>query len=336
MIDFNPLTNVINNGRRFLLTTHVNPDADAIGSEIAMYFILKALGKDVKVINYSETPYYLKFLDPENVVQKFDAGLHEEVFSEVDVIIHLDLNRCSRTVKMEPYIKSSSAIKIVIDHHEDPEDFHNHIFADTSYSSTGHIIYDFLEQTRITPITLEIATPVYAAIMTDTGSFKYDRTTPRVHRIAAHLLEIGVNPTDVYRLIYDESKFTKFKLLGRALNSMKLYNNDKLAVMVVTQKDLDECAALETDTEGFINFCMGVENVVVGLFFLELSDGFKVSLRSKGSYYIHKLAQLFGGGGHKNASGIRIRNEKMNDLKDKIIDETILTINKGNGKNVQA
>jgi len=334
MIDFKPLTAVLHNGKSFLLTTHVNPDADAIGSEIAMYFILKALGKNVKVLNYSETPYYLQFLDSDNVIEQFDPLLHERVFSDVDVIILLDLNRANRTVKMEPYIKGSSALKIVIDHHEDPEDFHNHLFADTSYSSTGHIIYDFLEQTKIVPLSLNIATPIYAAIMTDTGSFKYDRTTPRVHRIAAHLLELGVNPTNVYRLIYDESKFTKFKLLGRALESMKLYNNNTMAVMVVTQNDLDECAALETDTDGFINFCMGVENVVVGLFFLELNDGFKVSLRSKGTYYIHKLARLFGGGGHKNASGIRIRNEKMNDLKDKIIDEAILTINKGNSGNV--
>lgn len=329
MINFEPLADVVNNGKNFLITTHVNPDADAIGSEIALYFILKSLQKKINIVNYSSTPYYLQFLDPDNAIQQFHPEKHESLFSEVDVIIHVDLNRCSRTVKMEPYIKGSKALKIIIDHHEDPEDFHDHLIADTSYSSTGHIIYDFLEKTKITPISPDIAIPIYAAIMTDTGSFKYDRTTPRVHRIAAHLLEIGVNPTDVYRQIYDESKFTKYKLLGRGLESMTLFNDGNLAVMTIYQKDLAECDALETDTDGFINFCMGVEKVVVGLFFLELEDGFKASLRSKGNYSVHKLAALFGGGGHRNASGIRIRNHKMYEFKDKIIEETIIMINKG-------
>jgi phosphoesterase RecJ-like protein len=312
-MNFDILYDIISSKNSFLLTTHVNPDVDAIGSVIALYKVLKKLGKKVRAVNYSETPYYLEFLDDEKVIEKYDEEIHSNIFNEVEVIFSLDYNRIDRLVKMSDKFKVSKAIKICIDHHQDPEKVFDIYFCLTEYAATGQILYDFIVKKNIVKLDLEIAIPLYAAIMADSGSFRFERTTPELHRIAAHLLEIGVNPSEVYDKIYDECNFGKIKLLGDAINSIKLYGDKKeLAVMIVTQESLKRNEALESDTDGFINLCMTINGVKAALKFMELNDGFKVSLRSKGEIPMHKFAGYYEGGGHKNAAGIRLKNEDMN------------------------
>src|SRR5690606_14761684 len=177
----------------FLLTTHVNPDADAIGSEIAFYQLLKKLNKKVRIVNHSITPYNLLFLDVDKKIEHFSEDEHSTIFNDTDVIIALDFNRADRVVRMKDGFISSSKIKICIDHHQDPENVFHEKFVDTSYSSTGEIIFDFIKQTKIVELDYSIALPVYAAIMTDTGSFRFDRTTPELHRKTAELLELKVS-----------------------------------------------------------------------------------------------------------------------------------------------
>ncbi|MBP9581781.1 MAG: DHH family phosphoesterase [Ignavibacterium sp.] len=198
MIDFEKLKNIILSNSSFLLTTHVNPDADAIGSEIAFYHLLKKVGKKVFIINHSATPYNLEFFNKDNVIQKFDEVEHKKIFNQVDVLVALDFNRADRTVRMEDYFRSSTKLKICIDHHQDPEDFVDHQFIDTESCATGQIIYNLIKQTKIVELDFNIAEPIYAAIMTDTGSFRFDRTTSEVHTIIAELLKLGVNPEQVY------------------------------------------------------------------------------------------------------------------------------------------
>ncbi len=320
MIDFKELESIIKDYNSFLLTTHVNPDADAIGSEIALYLILKKLGKNVKIVNHHATPYNLVFLDTDKVIEKYDPEKHKSIFDEADVLVALDFNRSDRMVSMQKAFNNSKKLKICIDHHQDAEDFADKYFMDTDYCATGHILFDFIKQTKIVPLTYDIANPVYAAIMTDTGSFRFERTTPELHKIAAELLETGVVPGDVYDKIYDQSRFSKIRLLGKALESIKLYGNDeKISYMILTQNDFKDSDAIESDTDNFVNFCLSIENVVMGLLFLELKQGFKVSFRSKGKIPVNKLAQEFGGGGHINASGARIHNGKLNDYVSTIL-----------------
>lgn len=309
MIDFKKLSEIISDPRNnsFLLTSHVNPDADAIGSEIAFYFLLKTLGKKIKIINHSETPYNLNFLDTDSVIETYDEEKHRNIFNEVDVLVALDFNRSDRMVRMTQAFNESKKLKICIDHHQEPEKFADHYFIDTNYSATGEIIYDFIIKTEIVKLSYEIAYPVYAAIMTDTGSFRFERTSPKIHQIAAELLKIGVNPGDVYDNIYDQSKFSKIRLMGKALESIKLYGDEeKIAYMVLTRDDFKVTGAVESDTDGFVNITLSIENVVLGLLFLELEEGFKVSFRSKGNIAANKLAAEYGGGGHMNAAGARI------------------------------
>lgn len=322
-MDFKKLKEIIEQNNSFLLTTHVNPDADAIGSEVAFYKLLKSLDKKIYIINHSLTPYNLQFLDDEKVIEKYDQQKHPEILRSVDVLIGLDFNRSDRLVSMREDFLKSNKTKIIIDHHQDAEDFVDYLFVDTEYCATGHIIYDFIKQTKIVGLNYSIAYPVYAAIMTDTGSFRFERTTPEVHKIAAGLLDIGVNPIEVYDKIYDQSKFSKVRLLGKALDSLKLHGNrNEISYMILKQDDFNSLGAIESDTDSFVNLTLSIENVKIGLLFIELKKGFKVSFRSKGNIAVNKLAAEFGGGGHINASGLRIFDKKIEDFIPKILSKT--------------
>ena len=327
MIDFEKLKHIILNNSSFLLTTHVNPDADAIGSEVALYYLLKKLGKKVFIINHSSTPYNMEFFNVGNIIHRYEEKLHQNIFNEVDVVVALDFNRADRTVRMEQGIRSSSKLKICIDHHQDPENFVDHFFVDTNYCATGHIIFDFIKSTKIVELDLQIAEALYAAIMTDTGSFRFERTTSEVHKVVAELLEQGVNPEKVYDQLYDQSKFSKVRLLGRALNSIQLTGDGKIGYMVITQKDFVELDAIESDTENFVNHNLSIENVVLGILFIELKNGFKVSFRSKGNIPVNLLAKEFGGGGHINASGARFFTNNMQEMITVIITKAITYLN---------
>ena len=321
MIDFQKLADIVNNNNTSLITTHVNPDADAIGSEIALGEMFRVLGKKFKIINHSATPYNLQFLDSENVIEKYDSALHSFYFDSMDVLIALDFNKADRMVSMQKAFSDSKQLKICIDHHQDPQDFVNFHFIDSNYAATGHILYDFIKSTDIIKINKDIAAPLYAAIMTDTGSFRFERTTANLHRIIADLLDTGIDPTWIYDQLYDESKLSKIKLLGKCLTSLKLIAENKIGYMLLTQNDFSEFGAFESDTENFVNFIISIEGVKLGMLFIELKSGFKVSFRSKGKLPANKLAGIFGGGGHTNASGARFKDSKMQEMIPKILNE---------------
>ncbi|MDR3665511.1 MAG: bifunctional oligoribonuclease/PAP phosphatase NrnA [Ignavibacteriaceae bacterium] len=329
MIDFKLLKKIISDNSSFLITTHVNPDADAIGSEIALYIILKELGKEAHIVNYSETPYNLIFLDKPKAIETYNEDKHIPLIHTVDVIIAVDFNKSDRAVKMKSVINDSSALKICIDHHLDPEKFADHYFIDTIYSATGEIIYDFIKKTNIIKLTYDLAYPLYAAIMTDTGSFRFERTTEGLHLIAAEMLKLGVVPGEVFDKIYDQCKLSKFKLLGLSLNTLKLFgDNNNVGYMILTQKDFQDTDALESDTDGFVNFALSVENVKIGIIFVELMDGFKVSFRSKGNVSVNNLAKEYGGGGHTNAAGARFPEHNLEELLPEILNKASEYANK--------
>lgn len=319
MNDFSKLKKIIEEHESFLLSTHVNPDADALGSELAFYFILKKLGKKIKVVNHSSTPYNLEFLDEEKIIEKFDEAVHGKIFDEAEVFVLLDLNQANRIVKMEKGFRSFKGIKVCIDHHQDPENVFDNYFGSTDYSATSEIIYEFIEQTKIVEIDYAIALQLYAGIMTDTGSFRFDRTSPRIHRIIAQLLETGVNPTIVYDKIYDQFKFARAKLLGEALSTIELDSTKQIAIMSIKLETLTRTGATEADIDGFVNYCLTIQNVRIGILFYELKDGLKISFRSKGDIPVNKLAVEFGGGGHTNASGTRLFHTNIEEYKEKVI-----------------
>ncbi len=318
-MDFSTLKKIIEENSNFIITCHVNPDADAIGSELAFADLLRQKNKNVKVINYSKTPYNLEFLDKDNIIEKYETTKHDDIIKTADVIILLDLNQLSRTVKMENAVRTSGAVKVCIDHHTEPEKFSEFMIVNKNYSSTGEIIFDFITQTGIAELNYNIALQLYAAIMTDTGSFRFERTTPELHRKVAILLEKGVSPYDVYDKIYAQFYLSRNKLLGYALTTLELSESGKVAYMTITQKMLKETGALEADVDGFVNYCLEIKGVQIGMLFFELKDGVKVSFRSKLDVPVNVLAEKFNGGGHFNASGTRLYDTKLSDIKPKII-----------------
>lgn len=314
MNQFDQLKNIIESKTSFLITSHVNPDADAICSELAIYLLLKKLGKKARIVNHSLTPYNLEFLDEEKVIERYDEKIHENIFNDADVMMLLDLNQANRVVRMEKGLREFKKTKVCIDHHQDPEKFYDLFVGGTDYSATGEVIYDFIKSTDVVKLDYQIAYQIYTAIMTDTGSFRFERTSPKIHKIIAELLEFGINPTEIYNKVYDQFHFSRIKLLGEALNSIQLDSTKKIAVMTLSNETQLKHNAVEADVDGFVNYCLSIQGVQIGILLYELKDGVKVSFRSKGNIQVSKLASEFGGGGHSNASGARFFNIKIDDI----------------------
>lgn len=320
------IVDLIHKNQEFILTSHVNPDGDAIGSEIALQIFLKNLGKNARIINYSPTPANYTFLDKENTIEQFDEQNHVQVIENADVIFILDTNEYERVRTLGPFIKTSKAKRVLIDHHlgMKKEEFDYYI-SDTDSPATGEILYRFFKgisaETDTNVITKDMALALYTGIMTDTGSFKFDRTEPETHLIAADLLSYGINPFDVYNEVYNRATLGKLHLLGRFLNNITLEYNNRLAFSKVLQSDFTETATDEYAIEGFSTHLMSLEPVQLGIVITQTKRGVKLSFRSKGDIHSNLLAKEFGGGGHQNASGAFVVGAEINALTKNIIEK---------------
>ncbi len=319
MFNFIDLKELFIKNNKFVITCHVNPDADALGSELAIYYILKKFNKDVRIINYSKTPENLLFLDSENVLEIYNNKFHDDIILNSDVVIFVDLNAISRTRLMADVLNKFNKIKICIDHHEYPEDFTPYIISSTESCATGEIIYDFINDTKICNIDYDIAFCLYAAIMTDTGSFRFDRTSSKTHLIIAQLLDTGIKPNEIYINIYEKSNIEKIKLLGLMLSDLKINDNKDICYFVITDKMINDYGVEESEIDGFVNNTLTIKGIKIGMLFIELKDGFKVSLRSRGKIPVNILAKKYGGGGHLNASGIRMIEKSIDEYIDLLI-----------------
>lgn len=303
------IVSLINNNQEFILTSHVNPDGDSIGSEIALQLYLKSLGKNAGILNYSPTPDNYTFLDKERVIEQFDEAKHKDKILNADVIFILDTNEFQRVRTLAPYIQASKAKKILIDHHLgfNPEQFDEYI-VDTDSPATGEMLYRFFKEIEASEggkkvITRDIALALYTAIMTDTGSFKFNRTDEETHTIIADLLTYGLHPYDIYSEVYNNATLGRLHLLGRFLNNVTLMYEGKLAYSVLLQKDFEETATDEYAIEGFSSHLMSLETAELGIVMTQTKRGVKLSFRSKDRVFSNELAKEFEGGGHKNASG---------------------------------
>jgi phosphoesterase RecJ-like protein len=314
--------NIIDKYDNFVITTHLLPDGDAIGSVLALSEYIRNKGKKTNVINYSPTPDYLQFLDLKKEIRIFKNNKEPYIplIENADVIFLVDTNEFSRTRFMEPYLKKSKAIKVCIDHHTDlnTKDFDAYL-SNVEYPATSQILYDFFFDDNPDYINKVIAENLYAGIMTDTGSFRYPRTDERTFLIAADLVRRGADPVYIFDVIYSNSPKTKILLLARFINSFKFFYDDKLLIGFVTQKDFKDFGLHVQDVEGFSSFVMTIQKVVIGIVLVELPDCVKVSLRSKGDIPINELARLIGGGGHKNAAGATVLKMDLKETENFIV-----------------
>jgi bifunctional oligoribonuclease and PAP phosphatase NrnA len=311
---FQQIISLIERHNRFVITTHVNPDGDALGSEIALATALRQLKKDVVIINHNATPDNYRWLDPGNDILQFIPEQHRDHILTADVIVILDVNQPDRLRSIEPFVRQSHALKIVIDHHLEPHPFGDSYLIDNDATSTGEIIFTLLQQIPGVTIDKQIAVALYAAIMTDTGSFRYPRTDAETHTIAAHLLSAGADPTEAYVNVYENWTPGRMRLLGEALDTLTTAYDGKVAYMVCTQKMFDATQTTEVETDNFTVYPMSIRGVVIGILINELQHGVKISFRSKGEIPINELAKEFGGNGHLNAAGARIFDKKLDEI----------------------
>lgn len=317
------ILNVLHQSSKLLITTHTNPDGDAVGSCLALYNYLSQQNKQISIVIHSPIPSNLQFLTGIDKFQENNTGLIEEIASAVDTIVVLDLNDISRLKSLRKAIEYSNATKIVIDHHLEPKDFAEFYLIDTSASSTGEILYKLLRRDPTTNWNLELCNSLYVAIMTDTGNFRFERTDGEVHRIVADLIDLGVDPVRLYNEVYNKIPLKSARLMGIGFSNLESYYNGKLAVMPIRHKDFVKTNTREEDTEGFVESILAIDGVIVSILLLEIAERneVRVSIRSKGDHSARNLALAFGGGGHKNAAGCRFYNENLESVKEKLIQE---------------
>lgn len=322
---FTQLLDIFRSKQIFVITSHVNPDADAIGSEIALALFLKAKGKSVTIINQSETPDHLKFLTELFPVHIYNGNLDQHIL-RADCFCVVDTNSPKRFSALAETVRKSNAFKICIDHHLEHEPFADLYVIDTDVPATSELLYRIFAEDGIDSITAPIATGLYAGIMTDTGSFKFPKTDPETHIITADLLKRGADPYSIYQSIYESGEINKLHLLGKALERIELHHNGTIASMILPRTVFTETKTSEADVDNFTQYVLAIKGVFIGLIFIELADGVKVSFRSKGDIAINNVAKQFGGGGHKNASGARLKNIGLSDAVTLVIEKTIAVL----------
>jgi len=298
------MAEALRRGERFLLTTHVNSDGDGLGSELALGRHLSAIGKDVTIINPTVTQQRYAFLYEDGEVLHYDPSLQSRI-EAADVVIVLDINRWDRLGEMTDVVRRAGGKKICIDHHPDPETFGDLDVIVPKVSATGVLVYDLLRSMGA-EISDRIAGPLYVAVLTDTGGFRFDNTVDRVFDVAAELVRAGARPDDLYRRVYETNSPERMQLLGETLSDLTYEFDGALVYFSITDDMFRRCNVGRDEADGFTDVVRSARGSKVVLAFIEREDGgSKVSLRSKGSVLnVSEIAGMFGGGGHVNASGI--------------------------------
>ncbi len=323
MLTFQQLANIFEKSQNFVIISHINPDADAIGSELAFLKALQFRKKNAKIINHSETPDFVAFLDEQNEIEVYRPEVHDKIIENADVILIVDLSNLSRVGSVEEIIRKSNKTTIYFDHHQNPDDFTDLQIINTEKVAVGEMVFDFLTETQFAPISKQIANAIYTAILTDSGYFRYERTTSHTYNIAGILLEIGVNPKWIFEMLYEQNSLIRSHLLGFALISSELHGGGKICSITIRNDILSKLNANESDIEGITSYTLSIKNVRIGLVFVEYENEIKASFRSRGTIPMNKLASEFGGGGHINAAGIRLENINFDEIRNKIINRAI-------------
>ena len=320
----NPKTEIcdaIHARRRFLITSHAKPDGDSIGSQLAMAYALELLGKDVRIVNADPAPeHYLEFPG----VARIEIARQVRERHGDEALIVMESSDLQRT-GVEGL---DGRFTVNIDHHQGNARFGQLNWIDESAAACGEMVFDLIEALGV-PLTIEIATHVYLAILTDTGSFHYSNITPRTFDICRRLTEAGVNPAAMARRVYDQNSFGKLKLIGALLAAMDLLDGGRLAAMYLNDEILNATGTSYSDTEGLINLPLTAKEIRAVVFFKQGADGdINVSMRSKYDVDVRAIAARHGGGGHKNAAGFKVSGP-MTAVRDGILNEVTDAIAQG-------
>ena len=280
--------------QRFVIASHVRPDGDAVGSQMAMAHALKHLGKDVRVVSRDAAPPPLLVFPGVSEIEIVDR-----VDDPGDAVIVMESGDLLRT----GVSGLERGFVINIDHHVGNSMFGAINWFDVSAAACGEMVFDLVRELGV-PLSHDIAVHLYVAILTDTGSFHHSNITPRTFEICRQCVEAGVNPSAVARSVFDSNNLGRLKLMGAILSRMHIDSSGRLATVSVDEELVTSCSGTYEDTEGLINLPLTVREIQAVVFFKQVGpDDWRVSMRSKGDVNINAVAKEFGGGGHKNASG---------------------------------
>ncbi len=297
--------------KKIVITTHQKPDGDAMGSSLGLSHFLTALGHSVKIISPTNWAGFLKWMPGASEVIDFEQSKDTAIkyIEEAEVLFCLDFNVLHRTKNMEPVLAPLTCIKVLIDHHQQPqEEYFDYGISDTAKSSTSEMVFDFIvESGHADKIDTNIAQCLYTGVMTDTGSFRYPSTSANVHYMVAKLKESGFNHTIVHENIYDSFLENRLRFTGHVLlNRMEVFYEYNTAIISIPKNDLLRFHIKTGDTEGLVNYMLSIQGIRFGALVIDRDEERKWSFRSKGDFDVNTFARThFEGGGHFNAAGGR-------------------------------
>lgn len=307
--DISDLKNLLSTAQKIVIIPHRNPDGDAMGSSLAMYHFLIKMSHDVQVIVPNEFPDFLAWMPGSESVLVFekDRATTTAIIEKSTLIFALDFNALHRVGELEKNLETLTTPFVMIDHHQAPTDFAKYTFSDTAFGSTCEMVYHFIEDLGLKNlIDKDIATCIYTGILTDSGGFKYPKTTGTTHRIVADLIDLGVENTKIPSLLYENSTLARLQLMGRAFENIKVFADKKTAYTTLSQRELDHFHFTKGDTEGLVNYGLSIKDIIFAAIFIENKQEniVKISFRSKGDFDVNDFSrQHFEGGGHINAAG---------------------------------
>jgi bifunctional oligoribonuclease and PAP phosphatase NrnA len=310
----------IQSARSFLVTTHRLPDGDGIGSQVALHLGLVALKKKSYAVNLHSTPPKFSGLDPTQVIRTWPVGSELE---PVDIAFIVDTNETSMLGELESAVKVCAKEIIFIDHHVPPKTSERALYYyDESASASGELVFQIVKALGLS-LTVPMSEALYAAIFTDTGGFRYRRTSGQTHRVTAELIESGVEPEKLYRALFARDSAAKLRLLGNVLDRLEMHGDGQVAVLTVPLATREQYGASVEDTESFVNQIGVLEGVKFGILFREEPGGkVKVSLRGYASREVIGVAEHFGGGGHRFAAGITTGG-KLDEVRIKVLEKVL-------------
>ncbi|MEX0820097.1 MAG: DHH family phosphoesterase [Pirellulaceae bacterium] len=302
-VNWSRFAEVIHAHQRFLLTSHIRPDCDALGSELGMALVLEAIGKRVTIVNGMETPRNLAFIDPERRIKVIGEDIQVDDLDDIEVLMVLDTSAWAQLGPMSDVIRATAATRIVVDHHVSEDDLGAEPFKNTTAEATGRLVAEAAEVLGV-ELTPEMAMPIFAALATDTGWFRFGSVTSETYQIAAKLLNAGASPPAIYRDLYEQDTLGRVKLRGIVLSRTETELEGRLAHTYVLKEDFEQTGALPEDTEDAINLTLAIAGVQFAVIFVEqATGGFKLSFRSRCDLQCNQIAERFNGGGHKAAAG---------------------------------
>jgi phosphoesterase RecJ-like protein len=324
--DLSALSRLVNTRQKVVITTHHKPDADALGSSLALAMYLRKKGHSVQVITPSDYPSFLNWMPGESGVLAYEEDKPSDhlkaLFLEASLIFCLDFNSLSRIHSLGNWVKESPAVQVMIDHHLQPDDFANYKIWNTAAAATAELIFDFITLMGDHHLMdVPMAECLYAGLVTDTGSFRHPSTTRRVHLIVADLLRIGVDPSRIHKLVYDNNTLNRLRFLGFVLkDKLQIFPQYHTAFMSISREELKEYQVDTGDTEGIVNYALSVRGMVMGIVVIDRKDQVKMSFRSLGEFNVNTFARrYFEGGGHKNAAGGKSQ-VSLNDTVDRLLE----------------